>query len=77
MEGLGLGPAPFDKCATGSVCSKSAGAPRAAFADAPGRDTLWSLRLREQRPNFAATACKGERWIHAALRRQPTTRAGA
>ena len=30
MEGLGLGPAPFDKCATGSVCSKSASAPRAA-----------------------------------------------
>ena len=76
MEGLGLGPAPFDKCATGSVCSKSASAPRGAFA-APGRDTRWFLRLRELRLSFAATACKSQRWAHVALRRQPTVRAGA
>ena len=77
MEGLGLGPALFGKCATSSVCSKSARAPRAAFASAPGRDTELFLRLRELGRYFAATACKGERRMHAALRRQPTTRAGA
>ena len=77
MEGLGLGPALFGKCATGSVCSKSADAPRAAFAGAPGRGRRWFLRLREQRLDFSATVCKSERWAHVDLRRQPTTRAGA
>ena len=77
MEGLGLGLAPFGKCAIGTVCSKSAGAPRATFAGAPGRETRWFLRLREQRLCFAATACKSQRCAHVALRRQPTIRAGA
>ena len=61
MEGLGLGLAPFDKCAIGSVCSKSANAPRAALDGAPDRGPWWFLRLRELRRDFAATTCKGER----------------
>ena len=77
MEGLGLGLARLERCAMSSVCSKSAGSPSAAFAAATGHGPQWFRRLREQRLSFAATAFKGERWRHAALRRKPTTRAGA